>query len=98
MEKKYYLIFVLLFITLITSSSRLKKGFEALDCYNYFEAKRKFEKVKKRHHVPASFGLSIIYQRNDNPFTNLDSAYTNIVSACLVYKSLQNKQKEKYKK
>lgn len=85
-------------MTLIASASRLKKGFQALDIYNYFEAKDLFEKTKKRHLVPASYGLSVIYQRNDNPFFNLDSAYNNIVLAVNHYENIKEKRRVKYKK
>jgi len=70
---------------------------QALEIYNYFEAKAFFEKSKKHKVVPASYGLSIIYQRNDNPFYNIDSAYNNIMLAYNNYSSLKPKQKEKYK-
>jgi hypothetical protein len=71
---------------------------QALEIYNYFEAKRFFEKSKKRKTVPASYGLSIIYQKTDNPFHNIDSAYNNIILAVNHFSELKLKQKEKYQK
>ncbi len=57
------------------SSCHVKKGYEALEIYNYFEAKKQFEKGIKRNTSPSAYGLSVIYFRNDNPFHDLDSAY-----------------------
>lgn len=93
----------ILFISLILCSftanaGKLKRGFEALDIYNYFEAKRLFEKSLKKHPVPAGYGLSIIYARNDNPFSNLDSAYTKIKLSYLSLADTKERKLDKYKK
>jgi len=77
-------------------ASKLTRAFDALEIYNYFEAKRLFEKSIKKHPVPACYGLSIIYGRKDNPFSNLDSAHTMIVRSLEAYPSLKLKTKEKY--
>ena len=53
----------------------VRKGYEALEIHNYFEAKQQFEKGIKKNTSPSAFGLSRIYFRNDNPFHNIDSAY-----------------------
>jgi len=98
MKKKLTLILFVTFISLTANASRLKKGFQALDIYNYFDAKHYFEKSQKRHLVPASYGLSIIYQRKDNPFHNIDSAYNQIMLAVNNFHSLKVKSKVKYKK
>jgi hypothetical protein len=66
---------VLLFLILIQSSCKIRQGYEALNVYNYFKAKHKFEKSLKNNPSPAAFGLSVIYFRTDNPFHNIDSAY-----------------------
>lgn len=98
MNKKNILILSLFFITLIANASRLKRGFQSLDIYNYFEAKNLFEKTKKRHVVAASYGLSVIYQRDDNPFYNLDSAYNHIILAADNFSQLKEKKRIRYKK
>ncbi len=98
MNKKVLLILSILLISLTLNASRIKRAYKALDIYNYFQAKTLFEKTKKRHSVPASYGLSIIYQRKDNPFYNIDSAYNNIIIACENYSDLKIKKKIKYKK
>ncbi len=73
-------------------------GFKALEIYNYFKAKKHFEKGMKRHPVAASYGLAIIYQRKDNPFYQLDSAYKYVNFACDNFQSISEKQKIKYAK
>jgi hypothetical protein len=52
-----------------------KKGFKALSIYDYFTAKKIFTKTNfKQANTYACYGLASIYNRNDNPFFNLDSA------------------------
>ena len=91
---------ILIFIFLLSAfySCHIQKGMKALDIYNYFEAKQHFEKVKKNQPVPANYGLSIIYQRTDNPFHNLDSAYSHITKSVNLYSQLNEKKKIKYAK
>ncbi len=62
------------FISFGPVPGRLLKAFEALRVYNYFAAKEGFDKSFEKHPVPAAYGLSLIYARTDNPFSNLDSA------------------------
>jgi len=88
-----------IFLLLVLQSSwagKVRKAFAALEVYNYFEAKRSFEKFELKHPVAASYGLSIIYQRKDNPFTNLDSAYAKIIRAVSQYPALEPKLKLEY--
>lgn len=96
MDKKVYKIFLLSLLILIVTSCKLPKAFEAIEIYDYFEAKKQFENLEKQHPVPSNYGLSIIYQRNDNPFYNIDSAYEAIQYAFIFFDSLKIKQKEKY--
>ncbi len=56
-------------------ASKVEKGFKALFVYDYFKAKKLFNANFKSKHDPySSYGLAVIYSRNDNPFFNLDSA------------------------
>lgn len=96
MAKKFYILGVIMCLSLNLSAGKIKKGFEALDIYNYFAAKKLFEKALKRDQVAASYGLSIIYLRDDNPFYNLDSARNFIVRATDNYSSLKASKKIKY--
>ncbi len=74
----------------------LAKSFDELEKYNYFAAKDGFYKALKKEKVPASYGLSIIYSRFDNPFTNLDSALKFITISRKQYPALDAKLKTKY--
>lgn len=79
-------------------SCKLSKGFEALDAYNYFEAKKYLEKSLKKQESPASYGLSKIYFRNDNPFHNLDSAYHYSLLSVESFKESKEKKQKKWRK
>lgn len=94
-NKKTLLTLAFLLITSLLYSGKIKKGFEALNVYNYFKAKSLFEKSLKKKVVPASYGLSILYYRNDNPFHNLDSASKFVRQAKDDYAKLELKKQEK---
>ncbi len=76
----------------------LEKGFEALKIHDYFKAKGIFYKVLKKDSAAASYGLSVIYSRNNNPFYNLDSAllYSKL-SVSIFMERTSEKQRVKYK-
>lgn len=96
--RKYIFFLFLIFLTALTvTSCKVSKGFEALEVYNYFEAKKNFEKALKRHTSPAAYGLSLIYFRKDNPFHDVDSAYHYSLLSVESYKDLSDKKKEKIK-
>lgn len=71
------LLIVICFLTAshTASAGKIKRGFEALKVYDYFKAKKLFEKGMKYSPSAGAFGLAKIYMRNDNPFTSIDSAY-----------------------
>jgi outer membrane protein assembly factor BamD (BamD/ComL family) len=96
MNKRYALVILSLLLSFSLTAGKIEKGFQSLDIYNYFDAKRLFEKALKRDNVAASYGLSIIYLRNDNPFFNLDSAHSCIVRATSNYSNVKPKKKIKY--
>lgn len=79
-------------------SATIDKAFSALKAYNYFEAKRLFEKSEKKAASAANYGLAIIYFRKDNPFHQLDSALNRIQLAEKKYGVLTEKQKATFKK
>ncbi|WP_165779246.1 WG repeat-containing protein [Brumimicrobium salinarum] len=74
----------------------MSKGFEALEEYNYFEAKHLFEKSLNKEASPAAYGLSVIYLRKDNPFHNLDSAYHYALLSVESYSKVKHKKHEKW--
>lgn len=96
--KLNYICLLILFI--VASSCRVNRGFEALEEYNYFEARKQFKKSLNKTTSPAAYGLSIIYLRDDNPFHNLDSAYhyglLAVESYNLLKENTQTKLAEKY--
>src|SRR5690554_5332398 len=99
MIEKNYISIVLLGLTLfILGSCKLSKGFEALEQYNYFEAKKAFEKSLKKNEAPSAYGLSEIYFRNDNPFHNLDSAYHYSLLSVEAFKKTKEKKHKKWAK
>lgn len=95
---KIVFLFFLLVSSTILHASPITKAFTALKIYNYFEAKRLFEKSIKKELAAASYGLSIIYFRNDNPFYNIDTAYKFIINSGNSFKKLTPKYKTRYLK
>lgn len=87
-----------MFLLVLTSASisragKIDKAFVALREYNYFKAKDLFEKSIKKYESPASYGLALIYYRNDNPFNDLDSSFRYILKSERTYSSLKDKKK-----
>lgn len=80
------------------SAGSIDDAFKALSQFNYFEAKKQFEKSLKSNESAANYGLAVIYFRKDNPFHQLDSAYTKIVRSEKAYGAMKDKQKEALKK
>jgi len=66
---------------------KVDKAFESLQDFNYFEAKKLFEKSQSNYPCLSSYGLSLIYFRTDNPFHNVDSAYFRIKQSIVAYMS-----------
>lgn len=85
-----------IFITHFSQASKLSAGFEALEIYDYFKAKKLFYKAYKKDPAAASYGLSVIYGRNDNPFYNLDSSRKYILNADSLFPDLVIKKVLKY--
>jgi hypothetical protein len=71
-----------------SKASKIEKGFEALRVYDYFKAKKIFYEVnQKKPDAYASYGLSVIFNRNDNPFSNSDSAVKYINLSYNIFRS-----------
>ena len=72
-------------------AAKVEKGFEALKVNDYFQAKKIFSEVlSKKTDVYASYGLALIFSRQDNPFSNGDSACKYIHLSFNLF--LQNKK------
>jgi len=67
---------------------------EALKSYNFADAQLQFQKALKKETAGASYGLSVLYGINNNPFFQLDSAYKYIIQADSLYPKLTDKEKE----
>jgi hypothetical protein len=78
----------------LTIAGKLDKGMEALQSYNFATAKQLFEKALKKETAGASYGLSILYGVDNNPFFQLDSAYKYITQADSLFPKLDEKQQE----
>ncbi|MEO6301826.1 MAG: WG repeat-containing protein [Bacteroidia bacterium] len=88
---KSLLVLILFFGISKIKASKVESGFKALSIYDYFKAKKIFTGSDKQDPY-ASFGLALIYSRNDNPFFNIDSASKY---ATLSYNFFQKKHEKK---
>jgi len=71
----FFIAFSFVLFSGTVKASKIEKGFKALSIHDYFKAKKLLSKNYNNKHNPySSFGLAIIYSRNNNPFYNLDSA------------------------
>ena len=76
-------IIALILICIVTKAfgNKISEGYKALSIFDYFKAKELFYKSLSKYPAQSSFGLSIIYYRNDNPFSNIDSS-AKYISIC----------------
>ncbi len=75
-------------------AGKIDKAYEALSVYDYFKAKSLFEELLEKEPTACTYGLSLIYYRNDNPFHNLDSAYTYVLLVEDNYSEIGRRKKE----
>ena len=87
-----------LFISLGSWAASVDKGYEALEVYDYFNAKKYFTKALKYHESPGAQGLAIIYYRDDNPFHSYDSAYVYVLRAIETFDMTKDRKKERWAK
>jgi len=69
----------IILVLLISSAAnafagKITAAYKALSSYDYFKAKELFYGALSKNPCEASYGLATIYYRNDNPFSNIDSA------------------------
>lgn len=96
--KQIVLSFLTVFVLFSAQGASIDKAFKALQQFNYFEAKKLFEKSAKSQPSAACYGLAVIYSRTDNPFHQLDSAYVFINRSEASYSGMKEKQKVALKK
>lgn len=92
--RRIFLLFAMVLFTFL-SFGGVKSAFKALNQYDYFKAKRKFERTHKYNPSIGAFGLATIYSRNDNPFHSLDSARKYILISEQSY--LETKERKRIK-
>ncbi|MBI1838267.1 MAG: WG repeat-containing protein [Flavobacteriia bacterium] len=98
-SKRNIVVSIILFLTSLSSyANKIEKGFEALNNFNYFEAKEIFYATLKKQISPSAYGLASIFSKNDNPFYELDSAYKYICISEKMYSLMDEKEKIKLKK
>lgn len=90
-------VFLVWSISFFSLAGKIEKGFERLEVYDYFNAKKYFEQSLKRKPSPAAYGLAIIYLRQDNPFHNIDSAYRYINWSFQTFPEVKAKHLAKWK-
>ncbi|NVK63835.1 MAG: hypothetical protein HWE22_04575, partial [Flavobacteriales bacterium] len=93
----------LLLLVLILSSSmsfagRVKKGFNALEVHDYFKAKKMFTKGMKYNPEISSYGLAILYSRDNHVFYSKDSAYRYINLAKTTFYDAKASKRERWSK
>lgn len=71
---KSVLTILLVFSINLAYGNKIQDAYKALSIYDYFKAKHIFYRSLKKNPAEASYGLATIYYRNDNPFSNVDSA------------------------
>jgi hypothetical protein len=96
--KKNFILLFVFSISLFAHADKLEKGFERLQVYDYFLAKKYFEQSLENKAAGASYGLSLIFSTNNNPFYNLDSARIYLLLSDSSYKKDSEKQKIYYAK
>jgi hypothetical protein len=79
-KQRLILLFSLFLLPNGLNAGTIDKAFKALQQYNYFDAKALFEKALKKEPSAANYGLAVIYSRTDNPFHNLDSAFSRFIN------------------
>lgn len=95
---KTVVFFSFLFVSCLSFAGGIAKGYEALQQFNYFEAKKVFVKYLKKEPCAANYGLATIYFRTDNPFHSLDSALACVQIAEGSYNKTSDKTKSKLTK
>lgn len=66
--------------------SKISSAYEALSVYDYFKARTLFYSSLSRYPSEAGYGLATIFYRNDNPFSNIDSAAKYIARSAKTFK------------
>jgi hypothetical protein len=97
MRFKESILFLFLLINYTEAfAGKLEKAFERLRVYDYFNAKKYFEKILDDEPAAAAFGLSKIYSVENNPFYNPDEARRLILIADSAFGKIKEKDRKNY--
>lgn len=66
--------------------TKISSAYKALSVYDYFKARALFYSSLSKYPSEAGYGLATIYYRNDNPFSNIDSAAKYIARSAKTFK------------
>ena len=86
---------ICLLISSVLLAGNFKKGYEALEVFDFFKAKTEFTSALKKHKYASGYGLAVIHLNEKNPFHNLDSA---IVYARIAEQNITPTKKSDWKK
>ncbi len=93
----YIPLFTMLFMTASDlHAGRIEKAFDALESYDYFQAKKLFTKSLKSQEAIGAYGLATIFYRKDNPFHSIDSAYVYINRVKETYPLMKTNPRQRY--
>jgi len=95
--RRIVLLSVVLLISNLGFAAKLDKGFEALEMFNYFEAKKIFEKSLKNKTAGAAYGLCKVYDAEKSPFFNVDTAFKFLLICDSAFTVVSDKEKLKLK-
>ncbi len=68
------IVILILCLTSTAWGNKLSDAYKALSIFDYFKAKQLFYKSISKYPSASAYGLSTIFSRTDNPFSNIDSA------------------------
>lgn len=95
---KSLLLLMLMFSSFMSHAGRVKKGFDALEVHDYFKAKKMLTKGMKYNPEISSFGLAILYSRDNHVFYSKDSAYRYINMAKTTFYDAKASKRERWSK
>jgi len=72
----YIFYFLLLLSGNSLSGQNIKQAYEALQIQDYYKARTIFERQQFKFPVESYYGLSLIHSKNNNPFYNIDLAFS----------------------
>ena len=101
MKHKISSLFLFLFLSLCVSGApiskgKLKKALENITKYNFGKAYSILENYSNDSSLETQYALSMLYKYTSTPFSNIDTAYTLVISAITKYNAIKDKKKQHY--